>query len=251
MTPPINIDGSQVSEVTIDGQPVSQVTIDGQDVLSAIPDSGVARWDFEDDSDTTEAVDVWGDSNGSISGPSYSSSTVAEGSFALDFDESNDDEVVVPSDVYSFDGSSFTISAYIQFKDTGDDVVFSKGPESDNDNEQLVIGAYGGGIEFSFYADDLRGPTPATDTWVRWTFTYDSGTGDRVIWNGDTEDVSDTANDDLKNTDSSDLKFGDDLDSIISGAQQPNIYLDDTRIYDKALSSTEVSNLVDTGSIDG
>jgi hypothetical protein len=38
MTPPINIDGSQVSEVTIDGQPVSQVTIDGQDVLSAGPD---------------------------------------------------------------------------------------------------------------------------------------------------------------------------------------------------------------------
>jgi hypothetical protein len=46
MTPPINIDGSQVSEVTIDGQPVSQVTIDGQDVLSAIPDSVVDS--FED-----------------------------------------------------------------------------------------------------------------------------------------------------------------------------------------------------------
>jgi hypothetical protein len=39
MTPPINIDGSQVSEVTIDGQVVSQVTIDGQNVLSAIPDT--------------------------------------------------------------------------------------------------------------------------------------------------------------------------------------------------------------------
>jgi hypothetical protein len=43
MTPPINIDGNQVSEVTIDGQPVSQVTIDGQEVLRAIPDSVVSR----------------------------------------------------------------------------------------------------------------------------------------------------------------------------------------------------------------
>jgi len=38
MTPPINIDGTDITGATIDGQDVEQITIDGQDVLSAILD---------------------------------------------------------------------------------------------------------------------------------------------------------------------------------------------------------------------
>jgi hypothetical protein len=42
---PINLDGSQVSDVTIDGQSVSQVTMDGEQVFGgAIPDSAVLYW---------------------------------------------------------------------------------------------------------------------------------------------------------------------------------------------------------------
>jgi hypothetical protein len=42
MTPPINIDGSQVTGITIDGQTVSEVTMDGDKVFGgAIPDSDV------------------------------------------------------------------------------------------------------------------------------------------------------------------------------------------------------------------
>jgi len=43
MSPPINIDGSQVSGITIDGTSVSEVTVDGDVVFSAIPDSVVVR----------------------------------------------------------------------------------------------------------------------------------------------------------------------------------------------------------------
>jgi len=48
MSPPIDIDGSEIQEATIDGQDVSEITIDGQQAadLNVIPDSVVD--DFED-----------------------------------------------------------------------------------------------------------------------------------------------------------------------------------------------------------
>jgi len=47
MSPPIDIDGSEIQNATIDGQNVNQVTIDGQEVFDGIPDSGDlhARYD--------------------------------------------------------------------------------------------------------------------------------------------------------------------------------------------------------------
>jgi hypothetical protein len=45
MTPPINIDGTQVQDITIDGQSVSEVTMDGDQVFgSTIPDSVVHQY---------------------------------------------------------------------------------------------------------------------------------------------------------------------------------------------------------------
>jgi len=43
MSPPIDIDGSEIQEATIDGQDVSEITIDGQQAadLNIIPDSGM------------------------------------------------------------------------------------------------------------------------------------------------------------------------------------------------------------------
>jgi len=57
MSPPIDIDGSEIQEATIDGQDVSEITIDGQQAaeLNVIPDSDpvaksnlVAWWRFGD-----------------------------------------------------------------------------------------------------------------------------------------------------------------------------------------------------------
>jgi hypothetical protein len=42
MTPPINIDGSRVSDITIDGTSVSEVTVDGNVVFSAASPAGAA-----------------------------------------------------------------------------------------------------------------------------------------------------------------------------------------------------------------
>jgi len=49
MSPPINIDGSEIQEATIDGQNVSEITIDGQQTADFvdIPDSAVAQFDAQ------------------------------------------------------------------------------------------------------------------------------------------------------------------------------------------------------------
>jgi len=85
MTPPINIDGSKVSDVTIDGQDVEQITIDGQDVLSAIPDTLIDT--FEDESNggqygsSQSLSDFYG---GDLSAFTRQTSTALEGNKSLE-----------------------------------------------------------------------------------------------------------------------------------------------------------------------
>jgi len=83
MSPPINLDGDTVDAITMDGDSVSEVTVDGSAVFSAIPDSGVLRYDFEDDSDTTSFVDSFENGNtGTNQGGTFDTDSKF-GSFAL------------------------------------------------------------------------------------------------------------------------------------------------------------------------
>jgi len=59
MSPPIDIDGSEIQEATIDGQDVTEITIDGQQAaeLIDIPDAGLQhRYDFSDVQTTISSV---------------------------------------------------------------------------------------------------------------------------------------------------------------------------------------------------
>jgi hypothetical protein len=79
----------------------------------AIPDSGLLRrYQFNDDSDTTTAIDSEGSNDGTINGATYTTNA-AEGSHALDFD-GTDDYVSIPS--FSQFGS-YTIVSWL-YKDT-------------------------------------------------------------------------------------------------------------------------------------
>jgi hypothetical protein len=67
MSPPINIDGTQVNGITIDGTNVSEVTVDGDVVfsVSAIPDGRVGNFDATALSlSDGDAVDTWPDTEG-------------------------------------------------------------------------------------------------------------------------------------------------------------------------------------------
>jgi len=94
MSPPIDIDGSEIQEATIDGQDVSEITIDGQQAadLIDIPDSEdlQARYDFRRNDGTLPLVDQTGNgydiNNGQFSGVGAS----INGNQAGDFDGVDD-----------------------------------------------------------------------------------------------------------------------------------------------------------------
>lgn len=92
---PINLpDGSQVSEIVLpDGSTASEVLApDGSTVFgNAIPDILVALYEYENDADTTAAVDSVGSNNATISGASYDSDS-AVGAFALNHSDGDKTE---------------------------------------------------------------------------------------------------------------------------------------------------------------
>jgi len=88
---PINLpDGSQVSEIVLpDGSTASEVLApDGSTVFSAIPDSAVNRWPFDEGSGTTVADSI-GSNDGTLNDGNWVSGTWI-GDFALEFVDSND-----------------------------------------------------------------------------------------------------------------------------------------------------------------
>jgi hypothetical protein len=80
MTPPINIDGSTVDAVTIDGSSVSEVTVDGDTVFGGGPTVSAVIDDFED-GDISEY-------SGATGNATVQTSTVFNGTYALQFDTS-------------------------------------------------------------------------------------------------------------------------------------------------------------------
>lgn len=98
MTPPINIDGETVQEITIDSQPVNSVTMDGDQVFGgAIPDSGLQH-DYnpesynltEGDTITSSWEDNIGSADGAVVGTPTYRENVFDGSNAVELDGSSD-----------------------------------------------------------------------------------------------------------------------------------------------------------------
>lgn len=84
---------------------------------SAIPDSVVSLYEYEDDSDTSTAVDSEGSNDANITGATYDT-TAKVGSLALSHD-GDDDETVSQNTVDisgQGDTSGFSISAYVNFQ---------------------------------------------------------------------------------------------------------------------------------------
>jgi len=92
MTPPISIDGTDITGATIDGQDVQEITVDGQTVFSATPDIPDNlldhRWPMDEGSGSS-AADVIGSLDLTLNGATWGSGEGRGGSY-LEFDGSND-----------------------------------------------------------------------------------------------------------------------------------------------------------------
>ena len=110
--------------------------VDGAEI-SAIRDSVVTQYEYEDESDTTVAVDSIGNNDATITGAAYTSSDAIVGDFSLRHDGT--DDVTVSENTVDLvalgDADGFELSAYINLDGTSDSdgylFAWSSSPDSD------------------------------------------------------------------------------------------------------------------------
>lgn len=249
MTPIRQGDGTGVTPTGI-----SEVrTGDGRVVFtpgSAIPDSGISRWEFEDDSDATTALDSWGDNDGSINGATYTSNA-AEGSLALSFDGVDDYVEFAGTSGIDFSGTfSISIWAYPDFEadGTGFDRILTKSTSYSSGDQEWTLQQDGtnDAVQWSYnYGNATLGAVTITpQTYVHLVFVRESDGTIRLYKDGNEVDSAASS---AASSNSAPIRLG-----AVGGLQSSTFYrgdADDPRLYNKALTATEVSDLYSTGSI--
>ena len=249
----VTIDGTEIVEgTTIDGQEVQEITVDSDIVWEAvtIPDSGVSRWEFEEGSGST-ANDSWNENDGTISDATYTTNS-AVGDYALDFGTDADFYYAEASSASNLRLNNWSVSIWAYFNGWAAEIngLIIKGPgDATNDNYEIRVTSNGATAAFAdgsnFYT--TTGNTSLnTGQYYHLVATYDGST--LKIYLDGSEDGSNSVSATPAQTSDS-LKIGYEPDN--DGDRRHNGLLDDPRVYNKALTATEVSNLYSTGSISG
>jgi len=237
---PTSIDGTDITGATIDGTDVQQITIDGDTVFSAGDDltpNEVSHYRFEQN-----VLDSFGDNDGSLSGASFNT-TSEEGNFSLDVGTDADQHHAVIPDSNSLDLNNFTISCYAYFNGFASEVngLVVKGPQNANNvNYELRASSDGLDVAFgdgsNFYAEK-KSTTINTGEWVHCVGTYD-GSSLVAYVNGSQSSGSSVSA--TPNTNSDNLLIGKELDNDNDRAHHG--YIDDVKIYNTALTASQISN---------
>lgn len=217
---------------------IHELNINGQiievDVIE-IPSSAVARYNFEEN-----LTDLWNDNAGSeVSAVSYSR-TSEIGDYAIESNGSS-----TKADLGDFwNTTQFSLAGWIYVHNV------TKKPRILVD-EKIIFGISGNfeGNNISFRVSGSSGSnritafTPNTDQWYHVVCTYD-GNEQRLYVDNDLKNsavVGITPSNDNTNI----TLFGTGGESVYDGL------LDDLRLYNEALTETDISNLYNNGSING
>jgi hypothetical protein len=190
------------------------------------------RWNFEDNSDTTTAVDSVGTNDGTINGGTYSSANAMIDDYGLTLDSSTDDYVsgmnpVIPQD------ADFTIMAWVDFTaaESYETLIDDQGNTiyaEYNDNDECRMTLENG---VNLFCQGITGDGPSHVVLRR------SGDTFEAFINGSSEDSETVAGNIGSST--SDLAFG----ARSGNIRNLNGTIDDVRFYDRALSSSEISDI--------
>lgn len=249
---PISFNGEEVESVTMDGDEIEEITLDGDTVFTRddVPDSGVTRYEFEDDSDTSVAVDSWEDEDTTaydlslFNGPQYVTGKV--GSLALQFDATDDrGETGSDDDVWTPSGD-FTIVCWINPDNSGYNATEGVWNVA-NDNDDWAMDCVTSSADRNVRVYDGSDTADVgTDAWVsgEWQqFAFGRDGSTLELWrNGSvTDSVSFNTNHISGHTNSYPLELG------VSRASGDTYYggvIDDFRWYTTAPSNV-VSDLYD------
>ena len=151
--------------------------------------------------------------------------------------------VSLPSN-FNLANNSFTISAWFaNTKTSANSYGITSSGSGSSCHTNLHIGRRGNNSKFTFafFCSDLDSSTNmSTDgTWQHWVCTYDASNNSRKIYLNGTLDASDTASNDYIGT--ANLQLGGDTYWGTGNEYQGK--LDQVRIFNKAVSSSEVTTL--------
>jgi len=238
--PPTSIDGTDITGATIDGQDVQEITVDGQTVFTSTPPSLVARYEFEQD--VTDSV---GDADGTNNGGTFSSDSIV-GSFSISFNADTGNHVDIGDVITDYGRASFAI--WVNPSAVSSNAFnFAISNDSGGKNDDVFMGIDSNGNAFGFRQDadsdtnnQLTGSTLALNSWNHLVLTFASD-GMHLYTDG-TEDASNNFSEASTN------QGGFEISSSNTSRSWDGL-LADARIYNKALSDTEVSNLFNNDSI--
>ena len=193
--------------------------------------SAVSRWAFDGD-----ATDSWSGNDGSVNGATYvSDGGMRNGAYSFDGD---DDYITADSVSEQISGSSFTISSWINTSSsTSIDVIQAFNTSTGGNNMALQLD----NGQLTFYdGNSHSGKSVNKGEWIFVALTIDAGSDKFATYiNGITDLKGDTTS--TVNSDDQ-YSIGQEWDS----SNPSNFFdglIDDVRIYDKALSPSEVFEL--------
>jgi len=262
MTPPISIDGTDITGATIDGTDVQEITVDGQTVFSAGPSnfpvaySNLVAWYPFDSAtyggsnadDVTAILGGSGDDtayDGTVSGATYQSSgggtdiNAGANSGAFDFDGSND-EIDFGSIPSVENVSQITAMCWVNLDAYDDDNIFGAYPNF-NDNMTLSTASNGelrGRLERSGTKVNVAGNTIPIGTWQHVAFTYNAGSG--IVYQDGVQTGTDSGG--PSTTPSSGQEFY--AGYLNARNNYVDAEIDDCRLYDTELTSSQISQIV-------
>jgi len=269
MIPPTSIDGTDIAGATIDGQDVQEITVDGQTVFTAqtlpVAYSNLVAWYPFDSAtyggsnadDVTAIIGGSGDDtafDGTVNGATYQSSggvtdiNAGANSGGFAFDGSND-YIETGDIINNFTNQAFSVCYWVYFNQHKLQGWIA---EDDGPNQGLIHYNNGSGdIIFIIRESDgnfndlrINESSINTNEWYHISQTVASD-GTRKIYIGDetnspTVELTGT-HDGTFETTSANMEIGGWSDSsrFLDGR------MDDIRVYDKELSSSEVTSIYD------
>jgi len=257
--PPTSIDGTDITGATIDGTDVQEITVDGQTVFSA--DSRVAvdnllfhaRFENNLDDDIASA-------NGTATNTSFVSSGGAEDyengpdSAYLDMDASTEVDWGTRLHERPDNGQSITMMCWLKSSNWSDNKyrLFLGGSGIEN-KDTTFLGyfrsgqasfngfTFGTSISNSFVQVYDNSPHDANE-WYHICGTFDASTSSHDLFVNGVSSIDSTGSGSFSTSNVDMATGGDWFNSSISN---DNFEIDEARIYDIALSQTQIQDIID------
>jgi len=259
MTPPISIDGTDITAATIDGTDVTEITVDGDVVFSAGPSnlpvaySNLVAWYPFDSAeyggsnadDVTAIIGGSGDDtayDGTVNGATYQSSggvtdiNAGQNSGAFDFDGSNDD---ISTSLNLSNVTEFSLSLWFK-TDTTSGLMGMAGQITFSNSEEYGISINNGDV---FYQIDDLTSTKSFSVPINANEYYHAAISKR------SNDFEYYLNGQSVFSKNEVFTFDPDFNFDMGHSSEDSDFeydgsLDDVRVYNKGLSTAEIQQIV-------